>query len=76
MIHKVTSGLRDDPLVDEELRLLGEAEEELALDLHRVDRLHRLVDLIVQALDLLFKQDRIIWMPVARLGNSFYPRHF
>ena len=51
--HEVTSWLRDDPFVDEELRLLGEAEEELALDLHRVDRLHGFVDLVVQALDLL-----------------------
>ena len=55
-VREVTSGLRDDPLVDEQLRLLGEAEEELALDLHRVDRLHRLVDLVVEALDLLLEQ--------------------
>ncbi len=34
----LTSGLRDEPLVDEELRVLGEAEEELSVRLHPVDR--------------------------------------
>jgi hypothetical protein len=48
-----TSGLRNNPLVDEELRLLGEAEEELTLNLHCVDRLYGFVDLVVKRLDLL-----------------------
>lgn len=59
MIKKDTSGLRDDPLVDEELRILGEAQEELSLNLHRVDRLHGLVDLVVQRLDLLLTERQI-----------------
>jgi hypothetical protein len=45
--------LRNDPLADEELRLLGEAEEELALNLHSVDCFDSLVDLVVKRLDLL-----------------------
>ncbi len=48
-----TSGLRNDPLANEELRLLGEAEEELALNLHSVDCFDSLVDLVVKRLDLL-----------------------
>ena len=49
----LTLGLRDQPLVDEELRIAGEAQEELPVRLHRVDRLHGLVDARVQRLDLL-----------------------
>jgi hypothetical protein len=45
--------LRNDPLADEELWLLGEAEEELALNLHSVDCFDSLVDLVVKRLDLL-----------------------
>jgi hypothetical protein len=45
--------LRNDPLADEELRLLGEAEEELALNFHSVDSFDSLVDLVVKRLDLL-----------------------
>lgn len=44
---------RNDPLVDELLRILGEAQEELAVGLHGVDVVDRLVDLGVQALDFL-----------------------
>ncbi len=48
-----TSRLRDEPLVDEELRLLGEAEEELSLNLHRVDSFNGFVNLVVQGLNFL-----------------------
>merc|ERR1719336_2476282 len=49
------SGLRDEPLVDKELRVLGKAEIELAVSLHRVDRLNCLVNLVVQTLDFLLR---------------------
>ena len=48
--------LRLQPLVDEQLRVLGEAEEELSAGLQAVDGLHGLVDLVVQGLDLLLRR--------------------
>ena len=47
------SGLGLEPLVDEQLRVLGEAEEELSAGLETVDGLHCLMDLVVQGLNLL-----------------------
>ena len=46
------------PLVDEQLWVLGEAEEELAAGFKTVDGLHRLVDLVVQGLDFLLRRGR------------------
>jgi len=61
----VTSRLRDDPFVDEKLRLLGEAEEKLSLDLHSVNRLHSFVNLVIQRLNLLLKiQSKLRWKKV------------
>ena len=46
-------GLGLQPLVHEQLRVLGRAEEELPVGLERVDGLHGLMYLGVQGLDLL-----------------------
>ena len=51
-------GLGLEPLVDEQLRVLGEAEEKLPTCLQAVDGLHRLVDLVVQGLNLLLRSSR------------------
>lgn len=45
--------LRDDPFVDELLRILGETKEELSVRLQLVDGLDSLVDFVVQPLYLL-----------------------
>lgn len=52
------SGLRDDPFVDELLRILGETQEEFAVRLQLVDSLDSLVDLVIQTLDLLLTRGR------------------
>jgi hypothetical protein len=46
-------GLGNDPLVDELLRILGEAEEKLAIGFQLVDRFHCFVDLVVKVLKLI-----------------------
>ena len=41
------------PLVDEQLRILGRAQEELSAGLQRDDSLHGLLDFVIQGEDLL-----------------------
>lgn len=63
---------RNDPLVDELLRILGKAQEELAVGLHCVDVVDRLVNLGVQALDLLLTggaQQEVIHLRLERVVN-------
>ena len=43
--HLQIAALRNEPVVDELLRVFREAEEEISADLQLVDALHRLVDL-------------------------------
>ena len=66
-----TSGLRDEPLVDKELRVLGKAEIELTVSLHRVDRLNCLVNLVVQTLDFLEIKNRDLLQAVLCLCLIF-----
>ena len=47
--HLQIAALRNEPVVDELLRVFREAEEEISADLQLVDALHRLVDLTVTA---------------------------
>ena len=47
------SALRFQPLVDEQLGIFRITQEELPTGLQAIDRLHSLVDLVVQRLDLL-----------------------
>ena len=61
-----------EPLVDEQLRILGEAEEELPAGFETVDGLHRLVDLVVQRLDLLLRcgrQQKIVHLSLQSVVN-------
>merc|ERR1719422_1604436 len=50
------SGLGLEPFVDEQLRILGETQEEFSAGLQTVDGLHSFMNLVVQRLDLLLCQ--------------------
>ena len=66
------SGLGLEPLVDEQLRILGEAKEELATSLQTVDGLHGLVDLVVQRLYLLLRgsgQQEVVHLSLESVVN-------
>ena len=49
--HLQISRLRNEPLIDEKLRVFGETQVEFPLSFHRVDRIHRLVNFVIQILN-------------------------
>lgn len=63
---------RNDPLVDKLLRILGEAQEELAIGLHGVDVIDCFMDLGIEALDFLLTrcaQQEVIHLRFQRVIN-------
>ena len=49
--HLQISRLRNEPLIDEKLRIFGETQVEFTLSFHRIDRVNRLVDFVIQILN-------------------------